>query len=143
MPHVHRDVDALAGCGEEGARGAGDAKLVGGDNDEKWMLRERVERLTTEGVALDHFDVERQSKTAGVEQGDQRPRVDAAELDPGEIVVALAIARIDRVVVRAIPLDHLPERREGVAGERLGAEDAPLRQGAGSTAVLAAVPPPI
>jgi hypothetical protein len=50
--------------------------------------------------------------------------MDAAKLDTGEIMVAFAIARIDRVVVRAGLLDHLAERGEGIAREGLGAKDA-------------------
>ena len=38
--------------------------------------------------------------------------------DIGEVVIARAFARIDREIVRAVLLDDLAERREGLAGQR-------------------------
>jgi hypothetical protein len=66
-----------------------------------------------------------------VEQRDQGTRAGAGDFDAREIVVAFAVAGVDRIVVRAVGFDDLAEGGKGGAGERLGAEDA-VRPGVGT-----------
>ena len=98
-----------------------------GDTDEEGMGRQRIECLAAERVALYHFEGERQGIVTAVDDGDERAGMHAAQLHAGEVVVAFAIAGIDRVVVRAIGFDHLAEGGEGIARERFGGEDARIR----------------
>ncbi len=64
-----------------------------------------------------------------VNDGDQRARMDAAKLDACEVVVAFAIAGVDRVVMSTVGLDHLAERRESLTCQRFGRQGASADHG--------------
>src|SRR6185437_16355172 len=119
VPGIHGNVDALARRGAEDARLGRRAVMVGSDDDEERALRQRIEGLAPEWMPLHHFEGQGQGVGLPAHQRDQRPRVGPAELDPCKVVVALRHAAIDRVVLRPGHFDHLPERRESLAAERL------------------------
>jgi hypothetical protein len=78
-------------------------------------------------MALDHGELEREIVGRGPEDRDQHPRRRPLGLDLGQVVMAHALALIDREGVAALGVDHVAERGEGFAGQRLGGQDAHQR----------------
>src|SRR5262249_6244389 len=80
-------------------------------------------------MALDHADRHRQRARKGVEYVHPQPPTLFADIDIGEIAVALGIAAVDGDVRIARGLDHVAERREQVARQRRRPQADDARRG--------------
>ena len=76
-------------------------------------------------MAFEHFEAVGQRAGAGAKEADAGPPA-GAEIEPREIVEALAHSLVDEPVGRAAGRDHVAEGGEGLGRERLGADHLAL-----------------
>ena len=109
-------VDALRAIGQEGARPAGGALFVGGDDHQKRGLGHRHKGLRSQRVPLDQIKGVGQRPGNGIE--DRKPRAAIGNVDPGAVMETGAETRIDHPVGCAGGFQDIAEGGEGMGGQR-------------------------
>ena len=88
------------------------------DDDQERPRRQRDEGLAAERMALDHGQLQRQFVRRAPDDRDQHAGVRPLRFGGGQIVIALGLAAIDRVVVVAAHIDDVAEFGKALAGQR-------------------------
>ena len=118
MPHAACVVHALPAVRHERAQLAR-VQLTGRRHDHQVRLVVlRDEGLAAARVTLQHLHLERQRARLATEQADQRAAA-LAHIHVGEVMKARGRALVDGELLGPLQFDHVAERREGFARERL------------------------
>ena len=109
-------VDALRAIGQEGARPAGGALFVGGDDHQERGLGHRHKGLRSQRVPLDQIKGVGQRPGNGIE--DRKPRATIGNVDQGAVMETGAETGVDHPVGRAGGVQDIAKGGEGMGGQR-------------------------
>ena len=119
MPGAGVVVDALLTIGDEGLQpvqiGSGPGR---GDDDDERTVIERDKGLAAVRMILHVIDPARQIELAAVHEADHGAGIVTTELDPGQRMVTVGHAVINRITIVTVEFDYIAKRGKSLALQR-------------------------